>query len=153
VVGDDDQSIYRFQGANVQNILQFSQSFAEQLSVIMLTENYRSTQTILDLAQHLIARNEERLVNESTGLKKELTASNDQYASLSVLPQLREYYNSVHETVHLATEIETRYIAGEDLSEIAIVYRNHRQAEDIARYLEMKGIPVNIRKKNKRTGK
>jgi DNA helicase-2/ATP-dependent DNA helicase PcrA len=147
VVGDDDQSIYRFQGANVQNILQFSQSFAEQLSVIMLTENYRSTQTILDLAQHLIARNEERLVNESTGLKKELTASNDQYASLPVVPQLREYYNSVHETVHLATEIETRFNAGEDLSEIAIIYRNHRQAEDIARYLELKGIPVNIRKK------
>lgn len=147
VVGDDDQSIYRFQGANVQNILQFSEQFGDMLRVVMLTQNYRSTQTILDLAHHLINHNQERLCHISPGLKKELTASNDVYATLPVQPVLREYYNSAHETVHIATEIEQRYRAGENIHDIAIIYRNHRQAEDIVHYLEQKNIPVNIRKK------
>jgi len=148
VVGDDDQSIYRFQGANIENIMQFSHSYAELLRVIMLTENYRSTQYILNLAQHLISNNTERLVNQSSGLNKNLIASNEKYARLDVQPILREYYNSIHETVHIAGEIEARYKNGEDLSEIAVLYRNHKQAEEISQYLEQKNIPVNIRKKS-----
>jgi DNA helicase-2/ATP-dependent DNA helicase PcrA len=147
VVGDDDQSIYRFQGANIENIMQFSHSYAEQLRVVMLTENYRSTQHILNLALHLIRNNTERLVKQTPGLEKNLIACNENYAQLEVLPQLREYYNSVHETVHIAQEIETRFKNGEDLSEIAVLYRNHKQAEEISRYLEQKNISVNIRKK------
>ncbi|MCW3086755.1 MAG: ATP-dependent helicase, partial [Sediminibacterium sp.] len=60
VVGDDDQSIYRFQGANVENMLGFASGYKETLLTIVLTDNYRSTQPILDVSKTLIDRNEER---------------------------------------------------------------------------------------------
>ena len=61
VVGDDDQSIFRFQGANVQNMLAFSEKYPH-IKTILLLENYRSTQPILDAAKGLIDRNQERLI-------------------------------------------------------------------------------------------
>src|SRR5574339_794457 len=61
VVGDDDQSIFRFQGANVENMLQFAESYQQDLLTVVLTDNYRSTQPILDISKTLIDRNEERL--------------------------------------------------------------------------------------------
>jgi len=74
VVGDDDQAIYRFQGANLQNILRFRERFPSA-EVITLTESYRSTQQILDAAGKLIAHNTERLVGRVEGLTKNLTAA------------------------------------------------------------------------------
>ena len=53
VVGDDDQSIYRFQGANIENMLQFANRYSEDLKTIVLDKNYRSTQPILDLSQRI----------------------------------------------------------------------------------------------------
>ena len=53
VVGDDDQSIYRFQGANVENMLDFADSYKEDLLTVVLTNNYRSTQPILDISKTL----------------------------------------------------------------------------------------------------
>ena len=57
VVGDDDQSIYRFQGANVENMLDFADSYKKDLLTVVLTNNYRSTQPILDISKQLISRN------------------------------------------------------------------------------------------------
>jgi DNA helicase-2/ATP-dependent DNA helicase PcrA len=63
VVGDDDQAIFRFQGANVENMKTFINRFKHQnLEVVVLEENYRSTQDILDAANQLIANNQDRLV-------------------------------------------------------------------------------------------
>ncbi len=62
VVGDDDQSIYRFQGANVENMLEFATGYKNDLLTVVLTDNYRSTQPILDISRTLIERNQERLV-------------------------------------------------------------------------------------------
>ncbi len=76
VVGDDDQSIYRFQGANVENMLSFADSYKDSLLTVVLTNNYRSTQPILDVSKTLINRNEERLVKQIPGLSKELLSSN-----------------------------------------------------------------------------
>ena len=69
VVGDDDQSIYRFQGANVENMLQFADSYKNDLLTVVLTNNYRSTQPILDISKTLINRNDERLVKKLPGFK------------------------------------------------------------------------------------
>ncbi len=54
VVGDDDQSIFRFQGANVENMLNFADSYKNDLLTVVLTNNYRSTQPILDISKTLI---------------------------------------------------------------------------------------------------
>lgn len=70
VVGDDDQSIYRFQGANVENMLAFADTYKSDLLKVVLVNNYRSTQPILDISRTLIERNNERLVKKLTGLTK-----------------------------------------------------------------------------------
>ena len=64
VVGDDDQSIYRFQGANVENMMDFAAAYQKELLTAVLKENYRSTQPILDIPKTLINRNEERLAKK-----------------------------------------------------------------------------------------
>jgi len=73
VVGDDDQSIYRFQGANIENMLDFYTTYPETKSIV-LENNYRSTQSILDLSTQLIENNNERLVNRLDNLDKKLIA-------------------------------------------------------------------------------
>jgi len=73
-VGDDDQSIYRFQGANIENMLDFSTKYSNT-KFIVLEHNYRSNQQILDLSSQLIENNNERLSNKITSINKKLTAS------------------------------------------------------------------------------
>ena len=86
VVGDDDQSIYRFQGANVENMEAFANIYEADLMKIVLTNNYRSTQPILNVSKSLIDRNEERLVARLPGLSKELVSSNADINHLNALP-------------------------------------------------------------------
>ena len=71
-MGDDDQSIYRFQGANVENMIAFAESYKNDLLTVVLTNNYRSAQPILDVSKTLIDRNTERLISKIDGLSKEL---------------------------------------------------------------------------------
>lgn len=73
VVGDDDQSIFRFQGANMSNIVDFKKKFSPK--IIILENNYRSGQGILDKSTQLINNNKERLVNEDEGIVKNLIES------------------------------------------------------------------------------
>src|ERR1051325_4690674 len=75
VVGDDDQSIYRFQGANIENMLEFANTYKDALLTVVLTSNYRSTQPILDISKTLINRNNERLVKKLKGLSKNLLSA------------------------------------------------------------------------------
>jgi len=79
VVGDDDQAIYRFQGASPANMLHFLTRFPKA-AIITLTENYRSTQEILDAATKVIENNEERLVRKVEGVSKELNAQKIRHA-------------------------------------------------------------------------
>jgi DNA helicase-2/ATP-dependent DNA helicase PcrA len=62
VVGDDDQSIYRFQGANIENMLDFTSKYSDA-KIIVLDKNYRSQQAILDVSKNLIENNSERLIS------------------------------------------------------------------------------------------
>ncbi|MDV7395096.1 UvrD-helicase domain-containing protein, partial [Arthrospira platensis SPKY1] len=67
IVGDDDQSIYEFQGARLKNLVDFYHAYPE-VEVIVLEENYRSAQGILDAAHSLVGRNENRIINVLSGL-------------------------------------------------------------------------------------
>jgi DNA helicase-2/ATP-dependent DNA helicase PcrA len=91
VVGDDDQSIYRFQGANVENMIGFARRYQDDLVKIVLTNNYRSVQPILDISKTLIDRNEERLINQIEGLSKSLTSSNTLLQHITDKPIINEY--------------------------------------------------------------
>ncbi|MEJ7674673.1 MAG: UvrD-helicase domain-containing protein [Chitinophagaceae bacterium] len=90
VVGDDDQSIFRFQGANVENMGTFADGYADLLKVV-LTNNYRSTQPILNISKTLIGNNNERLINKLPGLSKELISSRIELKDVLHDPVVREY--------------------------------------------------------------
>lgn len=149
VVGDDDQSIYRFQGANIENILGFSSEYAKNLKVIMLTQNYRSTQTVLDNAGQLIAFNSERIVSKP-GFEehtKKLLSANPERAIDASMPELCEYKDPVYEAADICKQIERIVAAGTKPSEIAIIYRKHKQANEMVRYFKHKGVAVNMKRR------
>lgn len=139
-VGDDDQSIFRFQGANIENIKHFSDVY--QPKPIRLEENYRSSQEILDYALTLISKN----VNSRLSPDKKLVARNELVASLPDKPSLRMYLNPIHEMAHLCEEISQRIKDGVNPAEIAVLYRTHKQAEDMVAYFRQKNIAVQMRK-------
>jgi len=142
VVGDDDQSIYRFQGANIKNIIDFNVKYKPEL--IVLKENYRSTQAVLDASMAVIKNNNERLVNNVQGLDKELTAKGEITKS-SVTPRIIEYYNELHEEAAIVKQLEELHKQGADLSEVAVIYRKHSKVADIIKVLEKRKIPLNIK--------
>lgn len=141
-VGDDDQSIYRFQGASVENLRRYQERFGDALTTIALTENHRSSQNILDAAGSLIGRNVERLA-----VDKELKAVNADVCSIEELAQLRQYGTTAQETAAVAGKIIELKESGIPLSRIAVLYRNHFQSDDIIRYLEGQGVSVVTRKR------
>lgn len=142
VVGDDDQSIYRFQGANIKNIVDFNSKYQPQL--IVLKENYRSTQAVLNASMAVIKNNNERLVNSVKGLDKELISKGD-IAKSVVTPSVVEYYNELHEEAAIVQKLEALNEAGVDLSEVAVIYRKHAKVADIIKVLEKRKIPLNIK--------
>jgi len=143
VVGDDDQSIYRFQGANMDNIVEFKTKFDP--ATIVLENNYRSGQLILDKSTVLINNNIERLASIDKNLTKKLIESGSKKIGTEVT--FTEYHNNVHEEKAIINDILKLKDQGFPLKEIAIIYRKHSNVENIVKYLEMKQVPINVKKK------
>ena len=145
-VGDDDQSIYKFQGANLENILGFSRKFRDP-AIIVLTRNYRSTQQILDFARKVILQGEDRLENRLEGsIQKELVASKIDLPQGALLQH--EFETSFEEFLWIAKNIKT--ILDEKKcapSEIAVLSPRHRVLEAAAKTLNYFGIPVSYERK------
>lgn len=142
VVGDDDQSIFSFQDANVENIRGFANEYSSLLFKVVLTENYRSTQAVLDAAKVLIEHNKERVSQD-----KNLVASNPVVKDLKILPQIIEYPNPSNETICIAHKIEELLVKDKiDPSEIAVIYRNHKQVDELSGYLDKKSISYNMKR-------
>ncbi|HTI59565.1 ATP-dependent DNA helicase [Mucilaginibacter sp.] len=146
VVGDDDQSIFKFQGANMKNIVDFWNDYAGALKTVVLKHNYRSNQHILDISKALIGNNRERLTGQ-LNLDKNIQAAHLRFNELSVSPSVREYENPAQELVHVATQIKQLVDGGTSPTEIAVIYRNHSQVEELLHYLDTKKIAVNTRRK------
>lgn len=142
VVGDDDQSIYRFQGANVENMWQFADQYKDDLLKVVLTNNYRSTQPILDISKTLIDRNNERLINKMEGLTKELLSSKDDLLRLTHKPMIREYESQQQEMIGIVTQVQQLLAAGTAPGRIGIIYKENRYGEEIARYFKLLNIDV-----------
>jgi DNA helicase-2/ATP-dependent DNA helicase PcrA len=141
VVGDDDQSIYRFQGANVENMLQFANNYKNDLLTVVLTNNYRSTQPILDVSKSLINRNEERLVKKIEGLSKDLVAGNGKINHLTHPPLVKEYDTQRQEMIGITLEVEKLLAAGVAPGNIGIIYKENKYGEELARFFKLKNIP------------
>ncbi len=141
VVGDDDQSIYRFQGANVENMLSFANNYQKELLTVVLKNNYRSTQPILDVSRSLIERNNERLVRQIDGLSKELISSNQKFASSLHLPAIREYETQRQEMIDIVLKVE-KLLHLVEPGRIAIIYKENKYGEELTQYFKLRNIPV-----------
>ncbi len=142
VVGDDDQSIYRFQGANVENMLTFANQYVADLKTVILTHNYRSTQPILDISKTLINNNDERLIKQIPGLSKELLASNEKINKLDHLPSLREYNSIKEEMAGITGDIAVLLKHDVAPGKIAVIYKENKYGSELANYFRLSGIPV-----------
>ncbi len=146
VVGDDDQSIYRFQGANIENMMDFAGNYKEELKTVVLTDNYRSTQPILDISRSLINRNEERLVKKIEGLSKELVSSREEIKHLTFKPLIKEYETQRQEMIDITLQVQQLLAQSVLSKEIAIIYKENRYGEDLADYFRLRNIPYYSKK-------
>ncbi|MDA8398741.1 MAG: UvrD-helicase domain-containing protein [Actinomycetota bacterium] len=133
VVGDPDQSIYRFRGADVRNILEFERSFPDA-AVIRLEQNYRSTQTILDAASSLIGQNRSR---KDRGLWSELGRGSP--------IRICEAPDGAGEARWVVTEA-LRLVDDEhlDWSEMAVFYRTNSQSRLLEEEMSRRGVPYRM---------
>lgn len=141
VVGDDKQSIYRFQGASLENILYFYKLYSDQIEVVSLEENYRSSQLILDAADSLIKHNQQGLEKYISQLDQSLTATKN-------LPpekiKVAQFSSTQNENYFLAKKIKELTESGVEPSEIAIFYRNNRDSQQIVDLFLRLGIPFRL---------
>jgi DNA helicase-2/ATP-dependent DNA helicase PcrA len=136
VVGDDDQAIYRFQGADMSNILDFTSLYPSAL-IVTLTDNYRSGRSILDTAQQIVKNIEERLETRMPSIDKTLIDHFDKPHSV----QFDRYRSETDARYNVAQSIAEGYKSDSSMSR-AIIGRNHRHLLALLPHLEAKGIPV-----------
>ena len=129
VVGDDDQSIYRFRGATIENILSFEHTF-DNAHVIRLEQNYRSTKTILAAANDVIVNNKQRK-------GKTLWTQNEEGEKVT----LHTTYDEREEGMYIARTILDQVSKGAAFGDIAILYRMNAQSNAIESALTRSGIP------------
>jgi len=143
VVGDDDQSIFRFQGANVENMEAFMKKYAGLLTIV-LENNYRSTQPILDISKTLIEKNNSRLINTNPGLglTKNLISSNKQISDLTNPPVIKEYESQRQEMADIVLQVESLVTSGIPAGKIAIIYKENKYGEELAKFFTLKKITV-----------
>lgn len=129
VVGDDDQSIYKFRGATIENILSFEHNYPDG-KVIRLEQNYRSTQTILDAANSVIANNQERK-------GKTLWTDNPKGDKIVIHTATSER----DEAKYICDKIEEMVSEGKKFSDFAVLYRTNAQSNVIEQHMARSGIP------------
>ena len=133
VVGDDAQSIYSFRGANIENILKFTQVY-KGAKLFKLEQNYRSTQTIVSAANSLISKNHEQI-------RKEVFSENSQGEAIGVF----QAYSDVEEGEIVANKIvQLRYREHCSCDDFAILYRTNAQSRIFEEALRKRSIPYKI---------
>ena len=139
VVGDDDQAIYKFRGAAVSNILGFLTDFpnARQL---LLAENYRSTQQILDAAYRAIQHNNPDRLEAKLNINKRLIAKSEPSQGEAVT---FEFFQSEQDELRwILDAVKQEQAKGTPLNDIAVLTRANAQLDDVARVLTIANVPV-----------
>ena len=143
-VGDDDQAIYSFQGAELSNILDFAGRY-RGTAVITLTDNYRSTAPILQRSRDVILLGAERLETALEGISKELTAHKEAHPTTT---EIHQFANTESEYNWVANHIRTQIATGTPPSEVAVLARNHKYLVELVPYLHAAGIAVNYERRS-----
>lgn len=138
VVGDDKQSIYRFQGASVANLAQFI-NWYPTAEIINLKHNYRSYQELLDASDELIKNNQHQLANHAklSGFTSALVATKTDPGSVAI----QVYSTTDAETLGVAEQIQTLLRQGVEANQIAILYRQNNEASRFVDVFSRLGIP------------
>lgn len=147
VVGDDDQSIFRFQGASVENMQDFQRKYTGAgLKEICLKVNYRSPQGVLNAAERLISHAGGRLVDANPLLDKNLISFNTLQYEKDFQPGVFSFHNPRTEKIFLAQKIKDLLQSGVNPKEIAVLYYDNRNCIEMGRYLQLLHIPFYTRK-------
>jgi DNA helicase-2/ATP-dependent DNA helicase PcrA len=142
VVGDDDQAIYSFQGADISNILRFQELYPPA-QLIVLTENYRSGQAIITSSREIIVQGNDRLENHIEALNKQLSAQHEK-ASVELF-----HAPSIDSERHWIVERVKRDIAsGVKPADIAVLTRRHFEIKSLLPYFDQAGIAVSYERQD-----
>lgn len=144
VVGDDDQAIYSFQGADISNIIDFRLNYPKT-KIIALTDNYRSGDSILQQARAVITQGSERLENHIQELDKHLIAKKDEGPSEVTLSELMTSSDERH---LLIDSIQKAMTSGKKLSDIAVLTRKHSEIETLLPYFAQANIPISYERRD-----
>ncbi|MFA6158936.1 MAG: ATP-dependent DNA helicase [Candidatus Paceibacterota bacterium] len=138
-VGDDDQAVYKFQGAELDNILAFRDMYKDP-KVIVLEDNYRSTRSILDIAEHVVGFNADRLTNVMPSITKKLAAANRELPAGAIRKAILP--TPLHQMKFVSDEVKRLIGEGVSPDDIAIISREHSELKMIVPFLHERGIPV-----------
>lgn len=144
VVGDDDQAIYKFQGAEISNIHSFRELYKD-VEVIVLTENYRSTQAVLDFARKVVIQGVNRLEGKYKEIKKELIAKNSSLPSGEI--KTLSFTSQEEEYAYVGEQIKNLLKEGVEAKEIAVIGREHKQLTTLLPYLDKNSTPYTYTRK------
>ena len=149
IVGDDDQAIYEFQGARINNLTDLLFKYEEHLELVVLQHNYRSSQDILDASTALIQKNQARLINQLPAIanSKTLVAANFEASTLGLDIELNIYPTQLQEEIDIIERIKKLRAQGIPLHEIAIIFARHNQARNLVRLLERSHIPYETKRR------
>lgn len=144
-VGDDDQGIYAFQGADIGNMLQFLAAFRD-VEVINLVKNYRSHHDILHTAHNIAEQIESRLHHNLQNVTKDIVAASDKLPEKAHIAR-HEFNSQAAEFGWIAEQIAEQVQSGIDASEIAVLAPRHAILESLVPFLNARGIPVSYEKR------
>ncbi len=144
VVGDDDQAIYSFQGADISNIIDFRKNYP-RLKTVTLTDNYRSTADILNGSRDIILQGNGRLENIFDDINKQLTANNNKQGSSVGLHEAEAIGDERHWVVN---DIKSQIESGQQPNTIAVLTRRHYEINALLPYFAKAGIAVNYERRD-----
>ncbi|MGB3798669.1 MAG: ATP-dependent DNA helicase [Lewinella sp.] len=156
IVGDDDQAIYEFQGARLNAMIDFHNRYARDLTLVTLTDNYRSTQQILNGADAVITHNTLRIGDRlpdreidkrlTSRLRRSAGDENFEEAGGAAITHLA-FPDHRQETGYLTAQLKHWHDGGTPWSEMAVIYAKHSQADLLRHLLERAGIPYRSKRR------
>jgi DNA helicase-2/ATP-dependent DNA helicase PcrA len=144
-VGDDDQAIYKFQGAELSNVLNFKDTYPDT-KIITITSNYRSIQDILDVARYIITQGKDRLENKYSYIDKTIVSAVEKSTAGEIC--CTSFPSSLHEYYWVASRIKELIQDGKPPSDIAVIARFHRQLVEMALLLNRLKVPITYERNN-----